>query len=428
MSATVETLEGLERRLTLTLNPAEIESVVGRRLQQLARNVKMDGFRPGKAPMKMVAARFGGEVRNEVLGEALQKRFAQEVQANNLDVAGYPRYAPAGEGAFTATFEVFPVITLGDVTQIRVNRPLVEVGAADVDRTLDLLRKQRVQYHAVERAGREGDRIHVDYQGRIDGELFQGGEAKDFPLILGEGRTLKEFEGSLLGMKAGESKTFDVTFPEDYFAKELAGKTATFAATVKSVHEPRLPEVDDEFAHSLGIQEGGPAKLREEIASNLEREAKRRIQVMLKEQVMDGLLAITPFDVPKGLVAMECRSMLERAVSDLKARGMKEQDIKLGLDVFEPQAKRRVSLSLLLSGFASANHIQAGDEQVRAKVEEFAQSYEDPTEVVAWYYRDKDRMSEVRAMVVEDNVVDMIMGKAQITDQPTTLEALMGKE
>lgn len=428
MSATVETLEGLERRLTLTLNPAEIEAAIGKRLQNLARNVKLDGFRPGKAPLKMVAARFGGEIRNEVLGEALQKRFAQEVQANNLDVAGYPRYAPAGEGAYTATFEVFPVITLGDVTQIKVNRPVVEVGEADVDRTLNLLRKQRVQYHAVERASQDGDRIHVDYQGKIDGEVFQGGEAKDFPLILGEGRTLKEFEGSLAGLKAGESKTFDVTFPEDYFAKELAGKTATFAATVKSVHEPQLPEVDEEFARSLGIQEGGPAQLRAEIASNLEREAKRRIQVMLKEQVMDGLLAITPFDVPKGLVAMECRSMLERAVSDLKARGMKEQDIKLGLDVFEPQATRRVSLSLLLSGFASANNIQAADEQVRAKVEEFAQSYEDPAEVVAWYYRDKERMGEVRAMVVEDNVVDMIISKAQINDQPTTLEALMGKE
>ncbi len=428
MSVTVETLDGLERRLTLNLNPAAIEAEIGKRLQKLARTVKVDGFRPGKAPMRMVAARFGSDVRGEVMGDALQQRFIEEVQAQKLDVAGYPRFAAGQNGTFTATFEVFPVITMGDVTQIQVSRPSVEVGEADVDRTLDVLRKQRVAYHTVARPAQNGDRVHVDYQGTIDGQVFQGGEAKDFPVILGEGRTLNDFEGSLMGMQADETKQFDVTFPADYFAKELAGKTAAFSATVKSVQEAVLPEVDDDFARTLGIKEGGPAKLREEIASNLHREADRRIHVMVKEQIMDGLLAITPFDVPKGLVAMEIRTMRERAVNDLKARGMKEQDIKLGDDVFEPQARRRVSLSLLLSGFASANNIEAGDAQVRSKVEEFAQSYEDPTEVISWYYRDKERMDEVRAMVVEDNIVDMILGRAQVSDAPTTLEALMGKD
>lgn len=426
MSATIETLEGLERRITLNLNAAEIEAEIGKRLQKLARNVKLDGFRPGKAPLKMVSARYGGDVRSEALGEALQNRFHEEVQAQKIDVAGYPRFAPVSEGVFSATFEVMPVITLGDVTQIKATRPVVEVGDADIDRTLDVLRKQGVQYHVADRAARNGDRVHIDYQGKIDGEVFQGGEAKDFPVILGEGRTLADFEGSLVGMKAGETKTFDVTFPADYFAKELAGKTATFVASVKSVHEAVLPVVDEDFAHSLGVHEGGVAKLREEIGANLRREADRRILLKVKEQVMDGLLEVTPFDVPKGLIAMEIRGMMERAVGDLKARGLKEQDIKLEPQIFEAQAKRRVALGMLLNGFAQANQITASDESIRAKVDEFAQSYEDPSEVVAWYYQDAERMSDVRAMVVEDNIVESVMARAQVTDEPTTLEQLMG--
>lgn len=427
MSATVETLEGLERRITLNLNPAEIEAEVAKRLQKLSKNVKMDGFRPGKAPMKVVAQRYGGEVRGEVLGDALQKQFIEAVQASKLNVAGYPRFEPAGPGAFTATFEVYPEVSIGDIGQIKVTRPVVEVADADVERTLDVLRKQRIQYTTVDRAAANGDRVHIDYLGKIDGVAFQGGEAKDFPLVLGEGRTLADFEGSLVGMKAGETKTFDVTFPADYFAKELAGKTATFEATLKSVHAAHLPEVDDAFARSLGIADGGPAKLKEEIASNLSREAKRRIQARLKEQVMDGLMAITPVEVPKGLVAMESRSLMEHAFSDLKARGMKEQDIKLNEQIFEPQAKRRVTLSLLLNSFAASNKVSAEEEKVRAKVDEFAQSYEDPSEVVAWYYQDANRLRDVRAMVVEDNVVEMVMQGAQVTDEPTTLETLMGK-
>lgn len=427
MSATVETLEGLERRITLNLNPAEIETEVGKRLQKMSKNVKLDGFRPGKAPAKVVAQRYGNEVRGEVLGDALQQQFIEAVQANQLDVAGYPRFEPAGEGAFTATFEVFPVVTVGDVGQIKVTRPVIEVADADVERTLEVLRKQRIQFNAVDRASDKGDRVHIDYLGKIDGVAFQGGEAKDFPLVLGEGRTLPEFEGGLTGMKAGETKSFDVTFPADYFAKELAGKTATFEATMKSVHAPHLPEVDDAFARTLGINEGGAAKLKEEIAANLAREAKRRIHTRVKEQIMDGLLAVTPFEVPKGLVAAETRSLMEHAVSDLKARGMKEQDIKLGEQVFEPQARRRVALSLLLNSFAAANKVTADEDKVRAKVDEFAQSYEDPTEVVAWYYQDANRLRDVRAMVVEDNVVEMVLQQAQVTDEPTTLENLMGK-
>ncbi|MCP5277601.1 MAG: trigger factor [Thiobacillus sp.] len=426
MTATVETLDGLTRRVNLTLNQEQVETEVKKRLARIAKTVRMDGFRPGKAPMSIVAARYGGEVRGEVLSDALQGAFSDAMNDNKLAVAGYPRFAAGEAGAFTATFEVFPEIALGDVSQIKVTRPVVEVGDADVDRTLDVLRKQRIQYHAVDREAREGDRVHIDYLGRIDGEPFQGGEAKDFPVILGEGRTLKDFEGSLAGMKAGETKSFDVAFPEDYFAKELAGKTATFEATMKSVHESHLPEVDDTFAQSMGVHEGGVAKLREEIASNLSREAKRRILAKVKEQVLNGLLETTPFEVPSNLVAMERHALHEKAVNDLKARGMKESDIKMNDDIFEPQAKRRVSLGLLMDHIVTSQGITAQDDQVRVLVDEFAQSYEDPAEVVAWYYQDPSRLKEAKALVMEENIVSWVLDKAQVTDEPATLEKLMG--
>lgn len=426
MTATVEVLDGLNRRLTLNVNQATIEAEVSKRLSQVARTVRIDGFRPGKAPKNMVAARYSGEIRNEVFGEALQQEFSSAIQANNLHVAGYPQFAPAEGGGFTATFEVFPEITLGDLAQIKVTRPVVEAADVDVDRTLDVLRKQRVQFHAVERAANDGDRVHVDYQGQIDGVAFPGGEAKDFPVVLGEGRTLKEFESSLNGMKTGESKSFDVTFPDDYFAKELGGKTASFTVTVKSVHAAQLPEVDAEFAKSLGVADGDVARLRDEIRTNLAREAKRRVQAKVKEQVLNGLLEATPIEVPSNLVAMESRALMEKAVADLKTRGMKEGDIKLTESVFEPQSKRRVSLGLLMDAIVIEQKIVAGEDQVRALVDEFAQSYEDPSEVVGWYYQDAERLKEAKALVLEENIVNWLLERAQVSDEPTTLEALMG--
>lgn len=426
MTATVEILDGLNRRLTLNVNQAMIEAEVSKRLAQVARTVRLDGFRPGKAPKNLVAARYSGEIRNEVFGDALQREFGAAIQANNLHVAGYPQFAPAEGGGFNATFEVFPEIKLGDMSQIKVTRPVVEVGDADVDRTLDVLRKQRVQFHATEGAAKQGDRVHIDYLGQIDGVAFPGGEAKDFPVVLGEGRTLKEFEGSLNGMKAGESKSFDVTFPDDYFAKELAGKTANFSVTVKSVHEAHMPEIDAEFAKSLGIADGDVARLRDEIRTNLAREAKRRVQAKVKEQVLNGLLECTPIDVPSNLVAMESAALMEKAVTDLKARGMKEADIKLSESVFEPQAKRRVSLGLVMDAIVMEQNIVAAEDQVRALVDEFAQSYEDPSEVVGWYYQDATRLKEAKALVLEENIVNWLIERAQVSDETTTLEALMG--
>lgn len=426
MTANVETLDGLNRRLTLNLNAAEIESEIGKRLSQVARNARIDGFRPGKAPRAMITARYGHEIRGEVTGDALQKAFNAAIDELKLPVAGYPRYEIAEGGAFTATFEVFPEIQPGDVSQIQIARSVVDVTDADVDRTLEVLKKQRVQYQTVERASQASDRVHVDYEGRIDGVAFPGGEAKDFPVILGEGRTLPAFEGALTGMKAGEEKSFDVTFPDDYFAKELAGKTATFNVSIKSVHEARFPDMDDDFARSLGVNEGGVAKLREEVAGNLKREAKRRVTARVKEQVLNGLLAGAQFDVPSGMVAMERHALMEKAVADLKQRGLKEADIKLTEEIFDPQAKRRVALGLLMDAMVTAHDIQAGEDQVRALVDEFAQSYEDPTEVVSWYYQDPQRLNEARVMVLEENLVNWVLERAQVTDEPITLEQLMG--
>jgi len=427
MQTQVETLDGLTRRITLQLNMAEVESEVDKRLRQLVKTVRMDGFRPGKAPLKIVAQRYGGEIRGEVMSEAMQRGFAEAARANNLNVAGHPHFDRGdGEAAFTATFEVFPHIVLGDVSQIKVTRPVVEVTDADVDRTLETLRKQRLHYHAVDRDARTSDRVHVDYVGKIGGEPFQGGEARDFPVVLGEGRTLKDFEGQLLGMRPGESKRFDVTFPDDYFAKELAGKTASFEVTVKSLQEPHLPEVDADFARSLGIHDGDVTKLREEIAVNLRRETRKRIKAKVKEQVMQGLLEVTPFEVPESLIAMESRALLERAVNGLKASGMKRQDIHLKAEGFKSQAKRRVALSLLLNEIARSQGIRAEADQVWALVEEFAQSYEDPAEVVAWYYQDADRLREAESLVLEDNIVNWVLERAQVTDETVALEALMG--
>lgn len=428
MSVAIETLDGLKRCVTLTLDPAAIEAEVNKRLVKVAKSVRMDGFRPGKAPMSAVVQRHGPELRSEVFGTALQEGFFNAVQAAQVRVAGYPDFAlvEGGDGhSFTATFETFPIIVPGDVSQIKVTRPQVALSDADVDRTIEVLRKQRLSYQVAERAAQGGDRVHVDYHGTIDGAPFTGGEAKDFPIVLGEGRTLADFENALLGISTGESKTFDVAFPADYFAQELAGKTATFTVTAKSVHAPHLPELDAAFAETLGVS-AGIEKLREEIAANLNREIERRIHSRVKEQIMTGLLEVTPFDVPTALVDEESQEMLKKAREDMKQRGMREQDISLTAAHFSAQAKRRVSLGLLLVELAKQNDIKADADRVSAKVNDFAKSYEDPAEVVKWYYADPSRLSEVEALALEDTLVDWILAKAQVTDEAQTAEQLMG--
>lgn len=433
MQATVEQISTLERRIHLAVPMQQIETEVTTRLKDIARNTKLDGFRRGKVPMSIVAKQYAGQVRQEVLGDAVEKTFSEAVRANQLKVAGYPRIEPKTDAAtpdaieFSATFEVYPEVTLGDISSAKITRSIVTVGDADVDKTVEVLRKQRVEFNSADRAAVAGDLVTLDYTGTINGEVFGGGEAKGFRVVLGEGRTLKEFETALMDVKAGDSKSFDVTFPTDYHASELAGKTATFAVEVTDVSAPKLPEVNTEFAKSLGVADGDVQKMRAEIQGNLKREVQNRVNAKVKEQVMQVLLDATQIEVPKSLQDMEMQRLMESARNDMQARGMNVQDVPLSADIFGEQAKRRVSLGLILAEAVHANGLVAKPEQVRKLIEEFAQSYEDPQEVIKWHQQNPERMQEMESLALENNVVEWVLGKAQVEDQLVAFDELMGR-
>ncbi|MES1999357.1 MAG: trigger factor [Pseudomonadota bacterium] len=433
MQATVEQISTLERRIHLAVPMQQIETEVTTRLKDIARNTKLDGFRRGKVPMSIVAKQYAGQIRQEVLGAAVEKTFSEAVRANQLKVAGYPRIEPKTDAAtpdaieFSATFEVYPEVTLGDISSAKITRSIVNVGNVDVDKTVEVLRKQRVEFNSADRAAVAGDLVTLDYTGTINGEVFDGGEAKGFRVVLGEGRTLKEFETALMDVKAGDRKSFDVTFPTDYHASELAGKTATFAVEVTDVSAPKLPEVNTEFAKSLGVADGDVQKMRAEIQGNLEREVQNRVNAKVKEQVMQVLLDATQIEVPKSLQDMEMQRLMESARNDMQARGMNVQDVPLSADIFGEQAKRRVSLGLILAEAVHANGLVAKPEQVRKLIEEFAQSYEDPQEVIKWHQQNPERMQEMESLALENNVVEWVLGKAQVEDQPVAFDELMGR-
>jgi trigger factor len=327
-------------------------------------------------------------------------------------------------------------VQLGDVATAEIERTVTTISEAEVDRTLDILRKQRVHFHARGEAGehgdggsdvaaKDGDRVTLDFVGKIDGVAFEGGSAEDFAFVLGEGRMLPEFEQAATGLKAGESREFDLKFPEDYHGKDVAGKTAQFTITIKKIEWPHLPEVDADFAKSLGIEDGDLTKMRTEIKDNLEREAKRRTQQIVKNQVMDALLKISELDVPKALIEQDQQRLVEMARQDLQQRGVPNAaDAPIPAEMFAEQAERRVKLGLVLAEVVKANDLQAKPEQIRAEVDEFAKSYEDPKEVVRWYYSNQQRLAEMEAYVVESNVVDFVLGKAKVTDKEVSFEEL----
>ncbi|HRA81705.1 MAG TPA: trigger factor [Thauera sp.] len=421
----------LERRIDIAVSLADIEKEVDARLKRMARTVKMPGFRPGKVPMKIVAQMHGGQARGEAVGAAVEKTFGEKVREQSLRVAGYPSIEPkeaALEGTleFSATFEVYPDVVIGEFAEQKIERPVLAVGDAEVDKTLDVLRKQRTTFAAVDRAAAEGDRVVIDFTGRKDGEVFEGGQAQDFPFVVGAGAMLKEFETAVAGLKAGDSKTFDMTFPADYHATNLAGQTVEFETIVKQVEGPVLPEIDADFARSLGVADGDVTKLREEVRGNLEREVKRRIQAQVKEQVMNALIAVTPIEVPKALVQAESQQLAENARRDLEMRGLQSKDIPVDPSWFTEQAERRVKLGLIMAELVKVNELHAKPEQVRALVEEMAQSYEDPSELVRWYYAQPERLAQAEAVVIEDNVVAWISTKAQATDKEVAFDELMG--
>lgn len=435
MAVNVETLDKLERKITLTLPADAIKSEVDSRLRRLARTVKMDGFRPGKVPMNVVAQRYGYSVHYEVMNDKVGEAFAQAANEAKLRVAGQPKItekqeAPEGQLAFDAIFEVFPEVKIGDLATAEVERLTAEVDDAAIDRTLDILRKQRRTFaqRAQDSAAQDGDRVTVDFEGKIDGETFQGGKAEDFQFLVGEGQMLKEFEDAVRGMKSGESKTFPLAFPEDYHGKDVAGKTADFLVTVKKIEAAKLPEVNEELAKSLGIADGSVEGLRADIRKNLEREVKFRLLARNKTAVMDALVAKAELDLPKSSVQAEIDRMIEGARADLKQRGIKDADkAPIPEDVFRPQAERRVRLGLVVAELVRGSELQAKPEQIRAHVEELAASYEKPADVVRWYYGDNRRLAEVEAIVIENNVTEYVLGKAQVKDKPVSFEELMGQ-
>jgi trigger factor len=391
----------------------------------------MRGFRPGKVPLKIVADTYGSQVRSEVVGDAVQKAFTDAVRDQNLRVAGYPRIerkegAPEGELQFSATFEIYPEVAVGDLSGTTIERPTLAVGDAEVEKTLDVLRKQRTRYDAAQRPAALGDRVTIDYVGAIDSAEFAGGKASDHTVVLGEGRMLPDFEAGVTGLAAGESRTIAVTFPQDYSAREIAGKTASFAVTVKQVEAPRLPDVDADFARSLGVADGDLQKMRAEIKANVEREVKKRLATRLKTHALQALLGATQPDLPKALVDAEIQQLVAGARADLQARGLKIENVPIDPQLFEEQAKRRVALGLVVAELVRRNDLGARPEQVRKLVEEHSESYEQPSEVVKWFYLQPERLSEFEGQAVEANVVDWVLKQARVVEKPMAFDQLMG--
>ncbi|MBM2883804.1 trigger factor [Chromobacterium amazonense] len=434
MQVQLETLSNLERRMNIALPMAAIETQVAERLKRVARGAKIQGFRPGKAPLKIVEMNYGAQVREEVMGEQVQQGFYQAVTEQKLRVAGYPRFEPVAAGEdkenfkFAATFEVYPEVKVGELAGKEIEKPTVTVGDAEIEKTIDILRKQRTRFNRVEREAANGDRVIIDFKGVIDGVAFEGGSAENFPFVLGQGQMLAEFEAGVIGAKEGDIKSVEVSFPADYHGKDVAGKTAVFEILVKNVAEAVLPEVDADFAKALGIAEGDVEKMRAEIRKNVEREVKRRLQARTKENVMQALIDATEIELPKALVSLEIGRLVEQARRDMQQRGMNVKDMPFPPELFAAQAERRVKLGLILSEMVEANKLEAKPEQVRAMITEFADSYEQPEDVLAWYYESADRLEGPTSMVLEDNVVEFVLSQANVVSKELSFDELMGSQ
>jgi len=429
----VETLTGLQRRLTATIPQQQIRTEVESRLKRLGRTAKVSGFRPGKAPIKVLEQQYGDSVQQEVLGESLQRSFAEAAIANKLDVAGYPEFEikttdlKAPEIEFSATFEVYPQVVIGDIKGESITRVAFKLSEDDVEDTIKTLRKQRAAYKAVDRAAKNDDQLLIDFTGTLNGEPFEGGSAKDFKVLLGSGRMLADFENGIVGCKAGDTKSFDMTFPADYHGKDVAGKKVTFTITVHKVEEPQLPEVDADFVRSVGVADGDVEKFKQEIRDNVSREAQRRVKVRNKESVMAVLLKVAQLEVPTSLLQGEAQRLMEQSMRDMEARGMKiPKGMKLPAEMFLERAESRVKLGLILAELVKQQNLKATPAQVEALIEEYAQSFERPDEVRSWYRAEPARMQELENLALEDNVVAWVMAGAKVTEQEVKLNELMG--
>lgn len=432
MESNVENLGALERRFDIKVSLEKLQNEIDSRLKRLVKTTKLHGFRPGKVPFKMVAQLHGAQIQQDVLNDAVHKEFTETVKELGLHVVGYPRFEAKSAGdegqnyVFSATFEIYPEISVGDLSKQTIERPSVQVADADIDKTLEIIRKQRMVFNTVDRAAKSGDRIKINYHGTIDGVAFPGGEAKGVQLILGDGKFLKDFETSVIDMTVGATKSFDLVFPEDYHGQEMAGKKATFEVTLESLEEPVLPEVDEEFVKSLGFPDGDIKKLREGIQQDLEREVSKRTRSKIKEQVMQSLLDTTPIEVPGVLISQEIERLMQSAKSNLDARGVKAAELSLKPELFKDKAEYRVKLGLILSELVKLHSLKASPEQVRHIIEDAAQSYENPEQVVKWHYASSERLQEAESLALEENVVSWALGKIKLVDKDVTFDDLMG--
>ena len=431
MAASVETISNLERRVTIKVPLASLEGEIRQRLIQISRTAKVAGFRPGKAPVGLVNQHYGDQVRDEVYSKAVETSFSETVEKNKLRVAGFPNieHKPFAEAAtdleYVATFEVFPEVKLGDLSQLKIEKPSLEIAEADVEKTLDVLLKQRVSYEPVKRAAKKEDRVNVSLKASIDGQQVEDTAGKGMDLVLGEPGRMAEFDDGLVGGKAGATKTFDITYPKDHNPAQLAGKTVTYEVAFNSVAQPVLPKIDADFAKSLGVEDGDVKKMRAEVKLSIEQEAEKRVKARVKENVFQALIAETALDVPKSLVGVEINRMMQMTAQNLQQRGMAAKDIQLEPGMFEEQAKRSTTLRLILSEVVNTNKLQANADQVRAVVDTFANSYEKPQELVDWYYADVKRLDEPAALATEENVVNWVLEKAKVTAKKIKFDELM---
>ena len=431
MAASVETISNLERRMTIKVPLASLESQIRQRLTQISRTAKIAGFRPGKAPVGLVNQHYGDQVRDEVYSQAVEASFTDAVQENKLRVAGFPsiQHKPFAEAAaeleYVATFEVFPEVKLGDLSKLKIEKPSLDIAEADVEKTLEVLVKQRVTYSPVKRASKKDDRVNVSLTASIDGQQVEDTAGKGMDLVLGEPGRMPEFDEGLIGAKPSEIKTFDITYPADHNPAQLAGKTVTYAVTFNSVSEPVLPKIDAEFCKSLGVDDGDVKKMRAEVKLSLEQEAEKRLKARVKENVFQALIAETGLEVPKSLVDVETNRMMQMTAQNLQQRGMAAKDIQLEPTMFAEQAKRSTTLRLILSEIVNTNSLQANADQVRAVVDMFANSYEKPQELVDWYYADVKRLDEPAALATEENVVSWVLGKAKVSTKKIKFDELM---
>lgn len=430
MQISIETTSGLERRLTISVPSEVFEQQISERLGQAAGRVRLPGFRPGKVPMKEVRRRYGSAVRAEVAGELMQSTFFDAVRQEDLAPAGQPslevvEMAPGSDFEFTATFEVFPAVELANLSRVEVKRPQAEVTDADVDEMIERLREQRKTWEDVERPAQDGDRVTIDFEGRLDGEPFEGGKGEDATFELGAGQMIEDFERGVRGHAAGESVEFDAVFPEDYRAEQLAGKTVTFAATIKQVAQPSLPALDDAFFAAFGVEEGGLEAFREDVRGNMRRELDGAVRRTLKSQVMDQLHKLHTVQLPKALVASEIQSLRQQMLQQFQMYGARAEQPQLPDELFREQAERRVAVGLVVNEIVSSAKLEAGPERVRARIEEMASEYADPQQVVNWYYGNQEQLQQIEMGVLEDVVVDHVLAGAQVEDLPSTYQDVM---